>query len=95
MFTKIPTPQSIITNKRASRRCALVLTALGTSLLTTLSMTSISANAAGLNDLFDNGSAQSKFLPVDDAFQVSALYKKPLFDALLFIKNNYKDISFL
>lgn len=75
MFTKIPTLQSVITNKRASRRHALALTILSTSLLTTLSMTSISANAAGLNDLFNNSSAQSKFLPVDEAFQVSASTK--------------------
>ncbi len=34
-------------------------------------MTSISVQAAGLNDLFKNSSsAKSKFLPVDEAFQV-------------------------
>ena len=42
-----------------------------TSLVTVLSMTSVSAQAAGLNDLFKNSSsAKSKFLPVDEAFQV-------------------------
>ena len=49
----------------------LVLTVASTSLVTVLSMTSISAQAAGLNDLFKNSSsAKSKFLPVDEAFQV-------------------------
>ncbi|MDN3453036.1 MULTISPECIES: protein-disulfide reductase DsbD domain-containing protein [unclassified Psychrobacter] len=49
----------------------LVLTVASTSLATVLSMTSVSAQAAGLNDLFNNnGSSKSKFLPVDDAFQV-------------------------
>ena len=49
----------------------LVLTVASTSLVTVLSMTSISVQAAGLNDLFKNSSsAKSKFLPVDEAFQV-------------------------
>ncbi len=49
----------------------LVLTVASTSLVTVLSMTSVSAQAAGLNDLFKNSSsAKSKFLPVDEAFQV-------------------------
>jgi len=48
----------------------LVLTVASTSLLTVLSMTSISVQAAGLNDLFKNSStAKSKFLPLEESFQ--------------------------
>ncbi|WP_186475187.1 protein-disulfide reductase DsbD domain-containing protein [Psychrobacter sp. KCTC 72983] len=71
MSIKIPTLQSVDINKRATKFHALALTVATTSLMTALSMTSISAQAAGLNDLFNSSSAsQSKFLPVDEAFQV-------------------------
>lgn len=44
--------------------------------MTGLSLFSMSTQAVGLNDLFDNSSAgQSKFLPVDQAFQVSTTNK--------------------
>ena len=71
MSIKIPTLQSVAINKRATKFYALAFTVVTTSLMTALSMTSISAQAAGLNDLFNSSSAsQSKFLPVDEAFQV-------------------------
>lgn len=47
-----------------------------TSMLTLLSMTSVGVQAAGLNDLFNNSSSQSKFLPVDEAFQVLSSAKE-------------------
>ncbi|WP_227669468.1 protein-disulfide reductase DsbD N-terminal domain-containing protein [Psychrobacter sp. NG254] len=43
---------------------------ISASLVAGLSMISINAQAAGLNDLFGNASVKSKFLPVDQAFQV-------------------------
>ena len=61
-------PKSM-TGKARRAKCYALACA---SLMTALSMTSISAHAAGLNDLFSNSAAQSKFLPVDEAFQVSA-----------------------
>lgn len=71
MSIKIPTLQSVAINKRMAKFHALAFTVATTSLMTALSMTSISAQAAGLNDLFNSSStAQSKFLPVDEAFQV-------------------------
>jgi thiol:disulfide interchange protein DsbD len=66
-----PTLQSVAINKRASKFYAFAFTVASTSLMTVLSMTSISAQAAGLSDLFNSSnSSQSKFLPVDEAFQV-------------------------
>ena len=76
MSIKIPTLQSVAINKRATKFHGLALTVATTSLMTALSMTSISAQAAGLNDLFNSSSAsQSKFLPVDEAFQVNSSTK--------------------
>ena len=76
MSIKIPTLQSVAINKRTAKFYALALTVATTSLMTALSMTSISAQAAGLNDLFNSSSAaQSKFLPVDEAFQVTSSTK--------------------
>lgn len=76
MSIKIPTLQSVAINKRATKFHVLAFTVATTSLMTALSMTSISAQAAGLNDLFNSSSAsQSKFLPVDEAFQVTSSTK--------------------
>ncbi len=76
MSIKIPTLQSVAINKRATKFHVLAITVATTSLMTALSMTSISAQAAGLNDLFNSSSAaQSKFLPVDKAFQVTSSTK--------------------
>ena len=76
MSIKIPTLQSVAINKRATKLHVLAFTVATTSLMTALSMTSISAQAAGLNDLFNSSSAsQSKFLPVDKAFQVTSSTK--------------------
>ena len=76
MSIKIPTLQSVAINKRATKFYALAFTVATTSLMTALSMTSISAQAAGLNELFNSSSAsQSKFLPVDEAFQVTSSTK--------------------
>lgn len=76
MSIKIPTLQSVAINKRATKFHVLAFTVATTSLMTALSMTSISAQAAGLNDLFNSSSAsQSKFLPVDKAFQVTSSTK--------------------
>ncbi|MDE0844418.1 MAG: protein-disulfide reductase DsbD N-terminal domain-containing protein [Psychrobacter pacificensis] len=76
MSIKIPTLQAVAINKRAIKFHALSFTVATTSLMTALSMTSISAQAAGLNDLFNSSSAsQSKFLPVDEAFQVTSSTK--------------------
>lgn len=50
----------------------LAITVATTSLMAGLSM---SAQAAGLNDLFGNNNNSAKFLPVDKAFQVSSSTK--------------------
>lgn len=71
MSIKSPISPSTATSKPRYKGYALALTILSTSMLATLSIASISANAAGLNDLFNSGSAKSKFLPVEEAFQVS------------------------
>ena len=68
---------STVINKRASRKSQLLaLVLMGTSLMTGLSMTSMSTQAAGLGELFGNSNAaQAKFLPVDKAFQVGSITK--------------------
>ncbi|WP_201533927.1 protein-disulfide reductase DsbD domain-containing protein [Psychrobacter immobilis] len=77
MSIKMPVSKSVAINKRTSKKsCALAFAIMSTSLMTGLSLFSMSTQAAGLNDLFDNNSAgQSKFLPVDQAFQVSTTTK--------------------
>ena len=72
MFTNISNSQAVITKKRVSKvHHALAFAIMSTSLMTVLSMASMNAQAAGLGELFANNSAsQSKFLPVDKAFQV-------------------------
>lgn len=68
-----------ITKKRSAKvSYALAFVMASTSLLTALSVTSITTQAAGLSDLFSNNqnTSSSKFLPVDKAFQVSSSSKK-------------------
>lgn len=70
MFTNKLNSQAVITNKRVSK-LPRALAIMSTSLMIGLSMASMSAQAAGLGELFaNNGAAKSKFLPVDKAFQV-------------------------
>ena len=73
MSIKMPTSNSATIEKRAAKKSyALAFAIASISLMTGLSMTSMTAQAAGLGELFSNNSAeQSKFLPVDKAFQVS------------------------
>lgn len=69
MPIKMPASRIIAFNNRAVKRYAFAITSA--SLIAALSMTSISTQAAGLSDLFNSSSSsQSKFLPVDEAFQV-------------------------
>ena len=69
----IKTATSIINKRLAKKPHLLAMVLMSTSLLTGLSM---SAQAAGLGELFsNNNTAQSKFLPVDKAFQVDSISK--------------------
>ena len=74
MFIKTATP---VINKRLAKKPHLLAMALmSTSLMTGLSTISMSAQAAGLGELFgNNNAAQSKFLPVDKAFKVDSITK--------------------
>lgn len=72
MFIK--TAMSIINKRLAKKPHVLAIALMSASLMTGLSMTSMSAQAAGLGELFsNNNAAQSKFLPVDKAFQVDSI----------------------
>ena len=75
----IKTATSIINKRLAKKPHVLAIALMSTSLMTVLSMTSMmsmSAQAAGLGELFsNNNAAQSKFLPVDKAFQVDSISK--------------------
>ena len=75
----IKTATSIINKRLAKKPHVLAMALISTSLITGLSMTSMismSAQAAGLGELFsNNNAAQSKFLPVDKAFQVDSISK--------------------
>ena len=75
----IKTATSIINKRLAKKPHLLAMALMRTSLMTGLSMTlmmSMSAQAAGLGELFsNNNAAQSKFLPVDKAFQVDSISK--------------------
>ena len=77
MSIKIPTSKSVAITKRASKKSyALAFVIASTSLMTGLLVTSVTAQAASLGDLFgNNNAAKSKFLPVDEAFQVSSSTK--------------------
>ena len=72
----IKTATSIINKRLAKKPHVLAIALMSTSLMTGLSMMSMSAQAAGLGELFsNNNAAQSKFLPVDKAFQVDSISK--------------------
>ncbi|WP_201588653.1 protein-disulfide reductase DsbD N-terminal domain-containing protein [Psychrobacter fozii] len=67
----IQTSTSAAIEKRtANKSYVLAFTVMSASLMAGLSMTSMSAQAAGLGELFNNSNTKSKFLPVDEAFQV-------------------------
>lgn len=75
MSIKMPTVKADITSKQATKK-PYTLAVVSAALITALSMTSITTQAAGLGELFSNNSAQqSKFLPVDKAFQVTSSSK--------------------
>ncbi|MBH0095147.1 protein-disulfide reductase DsbD N-terminal domain-containing protein [Psychrobacter sp. NZS113] len=59
-----------ILKRPANKYYVLAFTVMGASLMAGLSMTSMSAQAASLGELFSNSNNKSKFLPVDKAFQV-------------------------
>ena len=75
----IKTATSIINKRLAKKPHVLAMALMSTSLMTGMSMTSMmsmNAQAAGLGELFgNNNAAQSKFLPVDKAFQVDSISK--------------------
>ena len=76
--TKILTSKSALISTRTSKKShALALAILSTSLITGLLTTSMTAQAAGLGELFGNtqSSTKSKFLPVSEAFQVTSSSK--------------------
>ena len=67
----IQTSTSAAIEKHAANKSyVLAFTMMSASLMAGLSMTSMSAQAAGLGELFNNSNTKSKFLPVDEAFQV-------------------------
>ena len=72
---------SLTENKSSKKSCLLAFALSASSLLTGLTATGlvvapVASQAAGLGDLFGNKStAQPKFLPVDQAFQVSSSSK--------------------
>ena len=72
---------SLTENKSSKKSCLLAFALSASSLLTVLTATGlvvapVASQAAGLGDLFGNKSAtQPKFLPVDQAFQVSSSSK--------------------
>lgn len=75
MLIKMPITKTVAIYKRTSKKSnAFALAIMSTSLMMGLSMVSMSAQAAGLGELFSNNSAaKSKFLPVDKAFQVDSI----------------------
>ncbi|WP_201592610.1 protein-disulfide reductase DsbD domain-containing protein [Psychrobacter sp. Pi2-51] len=66
-------PSSFSATTRQRKSYVLALAIASGSILTGLTATSMTVQAAGLSDLFssDKSAGQSKFLPVDQAFQVS------------------------
>lgn len=69
-----PASSSAINNNKSvsSMPRLLTMALMGASLMTGLTLTTMSAQAAGLGELFSNNSAeQAKFLSVDKAFQVT------------------------
>ena len=59
-----------ILKRPVNKSYVLAFTVMSASSMAGLSMTSMSAQAAGLGELFNNSNTKSKFLPVDEAFQV-------------------------
>lgn len=75
MLIKMPTTKPITTGKCHSKQSG-TFAIVSAALITALSIVSINTQAAGLNELFGkNNAAQSKFLPVEQAFQVSTMTK--------------------
>lgn len=76
MSIKMPLTQPA-TKSTPKKSYVLALALTSTSLFTGLMATSMATQAASLSDLFSSGqsSTQSKFLPVDKAFQVSSSTK--------------------
>ncbi|MGO2733373.1 protein-disulfide reductase DsbD N-terminal domain-containing protein [Psychrobacter sp.] len=67
---------SISTSATISKQTAKKIYVLAFTFMSMSSMISVSAQAAGLGELFSNNTAKkSKFLPVDQAFQVSSSTK--------------------
>lgn len=67
--------KTIVMPKPSTKKSYVFACALASLSLVT-GLTAITSHAASLNDLFNNNSAkQSKFLPVDKAFQVTASTK--------------------
>ena len=66
--------QSLTANSYLNKSYVFALVIASSSLLAGLSVTSTTAHAAGLGDLFGSSqsTSKSKFLPVDQAFQVSS-----------------------
>lgn len=78
MSIKTPTQKSLVNIKTTSKKSYIfALAVASTSLVTGLTATTMTTQAAGLGDLFssDQSGAQQKFLPVDKAFQVSSTTK--------------------
>ena len=78
MSIKISTSKSVTTIKPTFKKsAAFALTLASASLFTGLLTTSMTAQAAGLGELFGNtqSSTKSKFLPVSEAFQVTSSSK--------------------
>ncbi|WP_201529925.1 protein-disulfide reductase DsbD domain-containing protein [Psychrobacter frigidicola] len=78
MSIKTPTKKSSLTKKTNSKKSYIfALAVASTSLMTGLTATTMTTQAAGLGDLFssDQSGAQKKFLPVDQAFQVGSTTK--------------------
>src|SRR5690606_38959213 len=74
MFIKTATP--VINKRLAKKHHLLAMALISTSLMTGLSTISMSAQAAGLGELFaNNNAAQSKFLPLDKACKVGNITK--------------------
>lgn len=68
---------SLTTNSPAKKSYLLAFAIASSSLLAGLTATSMTAQAVGLGDLFSNDKSevQTKFLPVEEAFQVSSSSK--------------------
>lgn len=68
-------PRSSSSKLRTKKPRFVSLALAASTLMTGLGLTTMGAQAAGLNDLFSNNASQAKFLPVDQAFGVSSSSK--------------------